>query len=44
MKQIIDFVTAYDIDNRQDKKAALATVVLVEGSAYRMTGARMLDH
>lgn len=42
MKEIIDIVEAYDIASRQGKKAALATVVLVEGSAYRKAGARML--
>jgi xanthine dehydrogenase accessory factor len=42
MKEIIDIVTAYDQASKQGKKTALATVVLVEGSAYRRAGARML--
>jgi xanthine/CO dehydrogenase XdhC/CoxF family maturation factor len=42
MKEIIDIVTAFDIAHKQGKKTALATVVLVEGSAYRRAGARML--
>jgi xanthine dehydrogenase accessory factor len=42
MKEIIDIVTAFDVAHKQGKKTALATVVLVEGSAYRRAGARML--
>lgn len=42
MKEIIDIVAAHDEAVRQGKKTALATVVLVEGSAYRKAGARML--
>jgi xanthine/CO dehydrogenase XdhC/CoxF family maturation factor len=42
MKETIDIVAAYDEAIRQGKKTALATVVLVEGSAYRRAGARML--
>jgi xanthine dehydrogenase accessory factor len=42
MKEIIDIVKAYDKAVKSDKKTALATVVLVEGSAYRKAGARML--
>lgn len=42
MKEIIDIVAAYDEASAQGKKTALATVVLVEGSAYRRAGARML--
>ncbi|MEN0055653.1 MAG: XdhC/CoxI family protein [Mucilaginibacter sp.] len=42
MKEIIDIVAAYDIAVKENKKTALATVVLVEGSAYRKAGARML--
>jgi xanthine dehydrogenase accessory factor len=42
MKEIIDIVAAFDEANVQGKKVALATVVLVEGSAYRRAGARML--
>ena len=42
MKEIIDIVTAYDEAARSGKKTALATVVVVEGSAYRRAGARML--
>src|ERR1700741_2434471 len=42
MKEIIDIVAAYDQAKKSGKKTALATVVLVEGSAYRKAGARML--
>jgi xanthine dehydrogenase accessory factor len=42
MKEIIDIVNAFDRAVEQGKKTALATVVLVEGSAYRRAGARML--
>jgi xanthine dehydrogenase accessory factor len=42
MKEIIDIVTAFNEADKQGKKTALATVVLVEGSAYRRAGARML--
>jgi xanthine/CO dehydrogenase XdhC/CoxF family maturation factor len=42
MKEIIDIVAAYDEANALGKRTALATVVLVEGSAYRRAGARML--
>src|ERR1700759_3473093 len=42
MKEIIDIITAYDVAVKHKKKTALATVVLVEGSAYRRAGARML--
>jgi xanthine dehydrogenase accessory factor len=42
MKEIIDIVSAYDEAAKLGKKTALATVVLVEGSAYRRAGARML--
>jgi xanthine/CO dehydrogenase XdhC/CoxF family maturation factor len=42
VKEIIDIVTAFNEANKQGKKTALATVVLVEGSAYRRAGARML--
>lgn len=42
MKEIIDIVAAYDRAVKQGKRTALATVVLVEGSAYRRPGARML--
>jgi xanthine dehydrogenase accessory factor len=42
MKEIIDIVSAYDEAVKSGKKTALATVVLVEGSAYRRAGARML--
>lgn len=42
MKEIIDIVKAYDRAAAQGKRTALATVVLVEGSAYRRAGARML--
>jgi xanthine dehydrogenase accessory factor len=42
MKEIIDIVAAYEKATKENKKTALATVVLVEGSAYRREGARML--
>jgi xanthine dehydrogenase accessory factor len=42
MKEIIDIVAAYEKAIKYNKKTALATVVLVEGSAYRRAGARML--
>ncbi len=42
MKEIIDIVAAYEGAVKWGKKTALATVVLVEGSAYRRAGARML--
>jgi xanthine dehydrogenase accessory factor len=42
MKELIDIVAAYDKATKQGKKTALATVVQVEGSAYRRAGARML--
>jgi xanthine dehydrogenase accessory factor len=42
MKEIRDIVRAYDQAERDGKRAALATVVHVEGSSYRRPGARML--
>jgi len=42
MKEIRDIIKAYDAAVKQGKQTALATVVLVEGSAYRRAGARML--
>jgi len=42
MKEIIDIVVAHETAVKAGKKTALATVVLVEGSAYRRAGARML--
>src|ERR1700710_1994196 len=42
MKEIMDIVAAYQNAVKHHKKTALATVVLVEGSAYRRAGARML--
>jgi len=42
MKEIKDIIRAYDTAIKQGKQTALATVVLVEGSAYRRAGARML--
>lgn len=42
MKEIIDIVSAYEKATKANIKTALATVVLVEGSAYRRAGARML--
>ena len=42
MKEIIDIIAAHTKAVQQGKQTALATVVLVEGSAYRRAGARML--
>lgn len=42
MKEIKAIVTAYNSLNHSETKAALATVVRVEGSSYRRMGARML--
>lgn len=42
MKEIKAIIDAYDTLERDKTKAALATVVRVEGSSYRRTGARML--
>jgi xanthine dehydrogenase accessory factor len=42
MKEISDILKAYTVAKAAGKKAALATVVKVEGSSYRQPGARML--
>jgi xanthine dehydrogenase accessory factor len=42
MKEINDIIRAYQTACAAGKKAALATVVHVEGSSYRRPGARML--
>ena len=42
MKEITDIIAAQKRAVKEGKKTALATVVLVEGSAYRRAGARML--
>ena len=42
MKEIRDILDAFVIAEKEGKKAALATVVHVEGSSYRRPGARML--
>ncbi|GAA4408481.1 XdhC family protein [Nibrella viscosa] len=42
MKEIKAIIDGYDQIDRQTTQAALATVVRVEGSSYRRTGARML--
>jgi xanthine/CO dehydrogenase XdhC/CoxF family maturation factor len=42
MKEIRDILEAYAKARREGRRAALATVVLVEGSSYRRPGARML--
>ena len=42
MKEIEDIIRAFDKACQEGKQAALATVVYVEGSAYRRPGARML--
>jgi xanthine dehydrogenase accessory factor len=42
MKEIRDIIHAFDVAQQEGKRAALATVVHVEGSSYRRPGARML--
>jgi xanthine/CO dehydrogenase XdhC/CoxF family maturation factor len=42
MKEIKAIISAYDQLDKSQIRAALATVVRVEGSSYRRTGARML--
>jgi xanthine dehydrogenase accessory factor len=42
MKEIKAIIDTYDTIDKEKTKAALATVVRVEGSSYRRTGARML--
>jgi xanthine/CO dehydrogenase XdhC/CoxF family maturation factor len=42
MKEIKAIIKAYDELDKATQQAALATVVRVEGSSYRRTGARML--
>jgi xanthine dehydrogenase accessory factor len=42
MKEIKDIITSYDLLLSKGQRAALATVVHVEGSSYRRPGARML--
>ena len=42
MKEIKDIIAAYDQAEKEGKQSALATVVHLEGSAYRRPGARML--
>ena len=42
MKEIRDIIVAFDKAQAEGKQTALATVVSVEGSAYRKEGARML--
>eukprot|EP01037_Dinobryon_pediforme_P007478 gene7478-7542_t len=42
MKEIKAIISAYDQLDKSQVRAALATVVRVEGSSYRRTGARML--
>lgn len=42
MKEIRDIIQAYDLAFQKGLRAALATVVHVEGSSYRRPGARML--
>lgn len=42
MKEIKDIISSYDLLLSKGKRAALATVVHVEGSSYRRPGARML--
>ena len=42
MKEIREIITAFDRACQENKRTALATVVKVEGSAYRRPGDRML--
>ncbi len=42
MKEINDIIRAYEEAHSKGKRAALATVVHVDGSSYRRPGARML--
>lgn len=42
MKEIREIIQVYQQTQQQQKKAVLATVVHIEGSAYRAPGARML--
>lgn len=42
MKEISQIITAYEQAQREGHRTALATVVHVDGSAYRRPGARML--
>ena len=42
MKEVADIIQAFKVAQRAGKNVALATVVHVEGSAYRRPGARML--
>jgi xanthine dehydrogenase accessory factor len=42
MKELKDIVLAYEEAEREGKQTALATVVHLDGSAYRRPGARML--
>src|SRR5687768_16990547 len=42
MKELKDIIAAYDEAEKEGKQSALATVVHLEGSAYRRPGARML--
>lgn len=42
MKEIRQIIQAYKMASEQGRKAVLATVVHIEGSAYRAPGARML--
>jgi xanthine/CO dehydrogenase XdhC/CoxF family maturation factor len=42
MKELKDIIGAYEKAEREGKQTALATVVHLEGSAYRRPGARML--
>lgn len=42
MKDITEIIAAYGMAVKENKRAALATVVKVDGSSYRRPGARML--
>ena len=42
MKEISDIINAFDEAQKPGLQTALATVVYLDGSSYRRTGARML--
>jgi xanthine dehydrogenase accessory factor len=42
MKELENIIKAYEAIDFAERKAALATVVRVQGSSYRRAGARMI--
>ncbi len=42
MKELRDIINSFELAQAEGKRAALATVVHIEGSSYRQPGARML--